>query len=215
MNKLEWFKFSPSNWAMGKISRLSMAMQGEFMRFCCIYWNKDCDISVEDARTEFNQKTYDTLTRLNILKEREGVIVINFLIEQLREVDRIREIASRAGKASAEARKLKATVTVVQPNPTEKKENNRKDIYRSFAHLQISKSEFIKLTEEYSSDTVDAILDAIENYEGNKHYKSLYLTAKTWLRDKPKKVDNAPAEPVTDNFAANVMKQVSNVRNKG
>ena len=67
-----------------------------------------------------------------------------------------------------------------------------KDIYRSFAHLSISIIEFNKLSETYSKQQIDNILDEIENNRNNKKYTSLYLTAKNWLKR------NNPEEKVVD-----------------
>ena len=56
-----------------------------------------------------------------------------------------------------------------------------KDIYRSFAHLSISNSDVEKLLDKYSIAEIDEVLDAIQNYKGNKNYTCLYLTANKWL----------------------------------
>jgi hypothetical protein len=63
-----------------------------------------------------------------------------------------------------------------------KEKNNKENIYRSFEHLRISVGDFNKLCVNYTKEQVNDILDAIENYKDNKKFKSLYLTAKKWLK---------------------------------
>jgi hypothetical protein len=66
----------------------------------------------------------------------------------------------------------------------EKKEKRkeREIIVHEFLHLSINKTDFDKLKEKYIEDDIFDCFDKIENYNGNKKYKSLYLTANTWLK---------------------------------
>ena len=93
---------------------------------------------------------------------------------------------------------------VIDPTPqieieVEIKEENR--IYKSFDKLSILNSEFDNLLKlGYSKTQIDNTLESIENYAGNKKYKSLYLTAKNWLSKEPKQQMQETKEPELKNF---------------
>lgn len=82
--------------------------------------------------------------------------------------------------------------------------NNNIHVYRSFGHLSISLDEFNKLFQIYSKEKIDCILDEIENNANNKKYKSLYLTAKTWL----KRNEPEPETKIVDPLVEYVHKQM-------
>ena len=83
MDKLQWFKFTPSDWMMGKIQRCSEVTQARFMRLSCLYWNKECVLSLEDAEIEIDKEHLKPLIDKKIVKELDGFIAIEFLDDQM------------------------------------------------------------------------------------------------------------------------------------
>jgi hypothetical protein len=80
--------------------------------------------------------------------------------------------------------------------------NKKENTYRAFAHLSMSLEEYNKLLETYTDEQINKTLDEIENYSGNKKYKSLYLTACKWLgKNFPKgKQENLSLDMQQTNF---------------
>jgi hypothetical protein len=138
---------------MGRIQRQPAQVQVDFIRLCCKYWQKDGELSIEDAKIEA-MDSYDALLKYKIIKEVHGEIVIDFLEEQFDSLSGKREQASKAGLASAEARRVRKLAndrsTTVQRNPTpveisstelnrveksreeETREENKEDLFEKF-----------------------------------------------------------------------------------
>ena len=78
--------------------------------------------------------------------------------------------------------------TANQQLTTNKNVKNEKNVknnsYRAFLHLSISVEDFNKLVSDFkiSKEKVNDYLDRIENYNQNTKYKSLYLTARNWIK---------------------------------
>ena len=110
------------------------------------------------------------------------------------------EAGRLGGLAKATNAKQKVAKLAVNVNVND----NVINIYRAFNHLSISKEEFNKLNKLYSTEKIDRVLDAIENYNGNKKYKSLYLTARNWLAKK-----NTSTSSADDELLNHVKKQMN------
>lgn len=97
MEKLQWFKFSPTDWFMGKIQRCPEITQARFIRLCCLYWNKDCELSIEDAIIEIDKEHFDVLVSKKIISVNQTNMNIAFLDEQFLEIKDESKNKSKSG----------------------------------------------------------------------------------------------------------------------
>lgn len=103
--ELLWFKFSPAHWMMGRIQRQPDAVQAIYIRLMCTYWHNKGVISAEEAQLECGPEAYASLINFKFIHVEDGFIKINFLEEQLEEINQTKAQNSAAGKKSAEVRK--------------------------------------------------------------------------------------------------------------
>jgi len=82
------------------------------------------------------------------------------------------------------------------------------NIYREFAHLKISFEDFEKLNSEFPKELIDEVFDKIENYKRNTQYKSLFLTAKNWL--KKEKISAEKEKPIAGRMTGTAIKNSLN-----
>ena len=128
---------------------------------------------------DFNPITEDLLTQVCFEPIKQS------LKRDLKKWEKQQEQRIAAGKKSAQVRKQNSTLVnarSISSTVSGSVSVKEKDIYRSFAHLSMSLTEFNKLEIEYTKQQIDGVIDAIENFKNNKKYKSLYLTSKNWLK---------------------------------
>lgn len=80
-DKLQFYKFYPSDWMMGRIQKCSGDCVKAFINFTCLYWNKECQVLIEDAKIELEEH-YETLVKYKIIVEDSEWIKIKYLEEQ-------------------------------------------------------------------------------------------------------------------------------------
>jgi len=142
MEKLQWFKFSISEWKMGKIQRCNAETKSMFLELCCLYWINETKVSIEDAIIECDKEHYDILISKRIIKEVDGFIKIYFLDEQFESAMEKSVKARESVEKRWAKRKEKELPTnnerntnVIQPNNERNTEENRREENRKEDYL--------------------------------------------------------------------------------
>jgi len=108
MIELPYFKFFPNQWLTGTISFMELDLQGAYIRVCCYYWSKNCEVPLEQLKMIIPNH-YQQLIDLKLFKIVKGKIKIKFLDEQHSQFKTRSQINSQNGRkgGKAKANKLK------------------------------------------------------------------------------------------------------------
>lgn len=110
--ELPFYKFYPTEWLLGKISRETIEIQITFLKVSCWYWQKDCDITYDDIIFYEDEKLVKIVIEKGyIILGKSGKINIKFLDEQKLEHKKRnklkKENGRKGGLKSASLRKKK------------------------------------------------------------------------------------------------------------
>jgi len=84
MKELPYFKFYPNQWITGSIMFMDLDVQGAFMKICCYYWSKECNVSREQIKSLVPEH-WSKLLDSQLLKIDNDNIKIKWLDEQYAE----------------------------------------------------------------------------------------------------------------------------------
>lgn len=104
--RLPYFQFEPAEWLAGDIMFCSLSAQGLFTTLKALYWQKDCDLTLEQAIKRLkNKELFDELISEKIIKISSGRIKINFLDKQYEKASGKSKINSRNGALGGRPKK--------------------------------------------------------------------------------------------------------------
>jgi|TARA_R100001530_G_C4313079_1_gene153601 hypothetical protein len=118
--ELPWYKFYPTEWLFGRISHESNDLQISFLKTCCFYWQRDCDLDLDYLLLYINKEVIHELHKKNyiIYNKKSNRIKIKFLDKQSKERTEKKskrvESGRKGGLKSASMRKRKTYEDYVQ-----------------------------------------------------------------------------------------------------
>lgn len=177
MAKLEWFKFSPADWIMGRIMRMPAQVQADYVRLMCVYWNKGCELSFKDAKYEVQD--LEMLVDAGIVKidpDLPEMIRISFLDDQMNELTDLSEKRRKAAQSrwNSKARAKQKNASALQSDADKKRrDKNRADKKRTEQKRTEKKGREVKLP--FESDEFSTMWEHWLEYKREEHgfkYKS-------------------------------------------
>lgn len=149
--RLPYFQFEPAEWLAGDIMFCSLSAQGLFTTLKALYWQKDCDLTLEQAIKRLkNKEFFDELISEKIIKITSGKIKISFLDEQYEKASEKSKINSKNGALGGRPKKQ---------NKSENKPNGFDSVIKNESEKKPIREDKIK---------EDNIKEKKEKYEARK-----------------------------------------------
>jgi len=189
-----YFKFRCDEWLTGDVTLELFSVQGLFTSICAYYWKKNCSTTIAKLKRRYSTATeemWQTLVDENIMKcDDSGLISINFLDEQWKEMDDNHQTKAEAGRKGAKKRwgnnSTPKKVPLAKHGNREverEKEKEKKKKYGIFKNVTLKDSEVKKLGEDFGKEKASAAVKFLSEYREEKGYrnKSDYLSIRRWV----------------------------------
>lgn len=119
MKKYPYIRFHSSQWLAGTVSFQSNELAGIYIKLCCFYWTRECNLPREQVKTIVGNH-YNDLLKSGLIKCKNDRIYINWLDEQYEENEKKRKInianGRKGGQAKANARKSLSNKNIKEKN---------------------------------------------------------------------------------------------------
>lgn len=144
--ELPFFKFTPTEWLVGKISFQPLEVQGAFIQCCCMFWKNSGVLKFDDMDYRIGKDNLSRLIEFDFIKTEDGFLRIEFLEEQLVSFEGIRRNRSLSGIKSAE-KKAEVKSTLVEKNSTSV-ENSATSVEKNSTNRQQTSTDIRHKTED-------------------------------------------------------------------
>jgi hypothetical protein len=148
---LTYFKFVVSEWNDGDITTCSYAAQGLFVNLCSLYWSREGNLTLEKAQKKLpraRKSVWDELICDGVVKIIDGKLSINFLDEQLNELDSLSIQNSNNAKTGWKRRKKDAPAFSRKPSASfSQSENDAEVMPKNAIYSIVDKNIYIHICE--------------------------------------------------------------------
>lgn len=232
--ELPYFKFEPAEWLAGDITACSISAQGLFVNICCLYWIKDCNLSLAIAKQKYTncQTEFIELQNLEIIKIENEKIKIAFLDLQFNERIQISEKRSKIGALGGIAKakqKLSKSIPIANIREEKRREEKREDKKREeekkiyiafgeFKRIKLTQDEYKRLVDEFGEQNIQDNIKSLDEYieannNKNKYHNWNLVLRKSikenWFKQKPKQQEQTKQPLTVEQLAIETKKLIA------
>jgi hypothetical protein len=185
--ELPFFKFNATEWITGNISYESFELQGAFISVCAEYWNRNNQMTIEEAKLRLrNAEIVDLLIAKGYLKTKKNNLVIRFLDLEKQEITakrlKLSESGRKGGLSKAKA-SLKQSSSIIDKDQEEDTIIVRKQKFGDKLKPFLESYEKQMIREFFDYWTEHGDKDKKMRYEKQTSF-NIELRLKTWLKNK-------------------------------